>query len=39
MSDMHDDHRDQPIGELFKQLSQQTTTLVRQEIELAKAER
>ena len=29
---------DRPIGELLKQLSQETTTLVRQEIELAKAE-
>jgi uncharacterized membrane protein YqjE len=40
MSDdrMHDDLRDQPIGDLLKQLSQETTTLVRQELELAKAE-
>jgi len=30
--------REQPIGELLKQLSQETTTLVRQELELAKAE-
>ena len=30
--------RGQPIGELVKQLSEQTSTLVRQEIELAKAE-
>ena len=29
---------DRPIGELVRQLSDQTTTLVRQEIELAKAE-
>ena len=29
---------DRPIGELLKQLSQETTTLVRQELELAKAE-
>jgi MFS family permease len=29
---------DRPIGELMRQLSDQTTTLVRQEIELAKAE-
>ena len=35
---MHDDLRDRPIGELLKQLSQETTTLVRQELELAKAE-
>jgi uncharacterized membrane protein YqjE len=30
--------RDRPTGDLLKQLSDQTTTLVRQEIELAKAE-
>jgi len=30
--------RDRPIGELLKQLSEETTTLVRQELELAKAE-
>jgi uncharacterized membrane protein YqjE len=30
--------REQPIGELLKQLSQETTQLVRQEIDLAKAE-
>src|SRR4051794_41395220 len=33
-----DDLREQPIGDLLKQLSQETTTLVRQELELAKAE-
>jgi uncharacterized protein YacL len=33
-----DDLREQPIGELLKALSQETTTLVRQELELAKAE-
>ena len=33
-----EDLRDQPIGELLKELSNQTTTLVRQELELAKAE-
>ena len=33
-----DDLRDRPIGELLRQLSQETTTLVRQELELAKAE-
>ena len=33
-----DQLREQPIGELLKQLSQETTTLVRQELELAKAE-
>jgi uncharacterized membrane protein YqjE len=32
------DLHDQPIGDLLKQLSQQTTTLVRQELELAKTE-
>jgi hypothetical protein len=32
------DLRDRPIGELLKQLSEQTTMLVRQELELAKAE-
>jgi hypothetical protein len=30
--------RDRPIGELLRQLSEETTTLVRQELELAKAE-
>jgi uncharacterized membrane protein YqjE len=33
-----EDLHDRPIGELLKQLSQETTTLVRQELELAKAE-
>ena len=32
------DARERPIGELVKDLSQQTSTLVRQEIELARAE-
>src|SRR3954462_12639624 len=32
------DLKDRPIGDLLKQLSEQTTTLVRQELELAKAE-
>lgn len=32
------DLRDRPVGELLKELSTQTTTLVRQELELAKAE-
>jgi hypothetical protein len=32
------DLREQPIGELLRQLSQETTTLVKQEIDLAKAE-
>jgi len=35
---VHDDLRDRPTGELLKQLSQETTTLVRQELDLAKAE-
>jgi putative superfamily III holin-X len=35
---MRDELRDRPIGELLKQLSQETTTLVRQELDLAKAE-
>lgn len=35
---MQDDLRDRPIGDLLKQLSQETTTLVRQEMDLAKAE-
>lgn len=30
--------REQPIAELLKELSQQTTTLMRQELDLAKAE-
>jgi uncharacterized membrane protein YqjE len=30
--------REQPIGDLLRQLSNETTTLVRQELELAKAE-
>jgi uncharacterized membrane protein YqjE len=34
----HNDLRDRPTGELLKQLSDQTTTLVKQEIDLAKAE-
>ena len=33
-----DDPRERPIGELVKDLSTQTSTLVRQEIELARAE-
>jgi uncharacterized membrane protein YqjE len=33
-----DDLRERPTGELLRQLSDQTTTLVRQEIELAKLE-
>src|SRR3954462_14924351 len=34
----HTELRDRPAGELMKQLSDQTTTLVRKEVELAKAE-
>ena len=34
----HDEQRDRPTGELVKQLSDQATRLVRQEVELAKAE-
>jgi len=33
-----DDLRDRPVGELLRELSTQTSTLVRQELELAKAE-
>ena len=36
--DAGDELRDRPASELLKQLSDQTTTLVRQEIELAKLE-
>jgi hypothetical protein len=36
--DGNNDLYDRPTGELLRQLSQQTTELVRQEIELAKAE-
>ena len=32
------DMRDRPVGELLKELSNQTSSLVRQELELAKAE-
>jgi uncharacterized membrane protein YqjE len=35
---MREDLRDQSIGDLFKQLSEQTSALVHQEIDLAKAE-
>jgi uncharacterized membrane protein YqjE len=35
---VHDELRDRPVGELLRELSSQTTTLVRQELELAKAE-
>jgi uncharacterized membrane protein YqjE len=33
-----EDLRERPIGDLLKQLSQETSTLVKQELELAKAE-
>src|SRR3954462_1044562 len=35
---VQDELRDRPVGELLKELSQETTTLVRKELELAKAE-
>src|SRR5215212_79746 len=35
---VQDELRDRPVGELLKELSTQTTMLVRQELELAKAE-
>jgi hypothetical protein len=38
MAVSHDDLRDRPIGELLKQLSMETSTLVKQELDLAKAE-
>jgi len=34
----HNDLRDNSVGELLRQLSQETTTLVKQELELARAE-
>jgi len=37
-TDSSSDLRQQPVGDLLKQLSQETTTLVKQELELAKAE-
>jgi predicted lipid-binding transport protein (Tim44 family) len=37
-SDTAEDPRERPIGELVKDLSQQTSTLVRKELELAQAE-
>ncbi len=36
--DNNNDLREKPVGELLKQLSQETTTLVRKELDLAKAE-
>ena len=38
MADASDDLRGAGLGEIVKQLSQETSTLVRQELELAKAE-
>ncbi len=38
MSQQDADLRDRPIGELFGKLSQETSTLIRQEMELARAE-
>jgi len=38
MATGNNDLHDRPVGELLKQLSQETTTLVKQEIDLAKAE-
>jgi uncharacterized membrane protein YqjE len=35
---VRDELRDRPVGELLRELSTQTSTLVRQELELAKAE-
>jgi uncharacterized membrane protein YqjE len=35
---VQDELRDRPVGELLKELSTQTASLVRQELELAKAE-
>jgi uncharacterized membrane protein YqjE len=37
-TDPQSDLRERPVGELLRELSNQTTTLVRQELELAKAE-
>ena len=38
-NDLHQDElRERPIGELLKQLANETTTLVKQELDLAKAE-
>src|ERR671916_597649 len=38
MTPAQDDLRDRPVGDLLKQLSQETSTLVKQELDLAKAE-
>ena len=38
MTQTQQELREQPVGELLRQLADETTTLVRQELELAKAE-
>ncbi len=38
MATRTDEPRDRPIGELMRELSEETSTLVRQELELARAE-
>jgi hypothetical protein len=38
VGELNGDLRERPVGELLKQLSHETTTLVRQELDLAKAE-
>jgi Putative Actinobacterial Holin-X, holin superfamily III len=38
MTDQQGDLRERPIGELLKQLSEETSTLVKQELALARAE-
>jgi uncharacterized membrane protein YqjE len=38
MAELNDSQGERPVGELLKQLSDEATTLVRKEIELAKAE-
>jgi sugar phosphate permease len=38
MTQTQEELREQPVGELLRQLADETTTLVRQELELAKAE-
>jgi uncharacterized membrane protein YqjE len=38
MTQTQDELRDRPVGDLLRQLADETTTLMRQELELAKAE-
>ena len=38
MDNTRDDLRERPVGELLKQLAEETSTLVRKELDLAKAE-